>query len=151
MRWLPLIATVGLGLRLAVIDLRSHRLPNRDVAVMSGVLAVTAVVSGGFSLLATGAQIGVQTFGVYAVVYLVSRGQFGMGDVKFGFPLGMAVGCYAPSQWLDAVLGAFAAAALISLILVAAGRLRLSSRLAFGPYMVLATVAVCLTARPILP
>ena len=150
MRWIPLIATVGLGLRLAVIDLRSHRLPNRDVAVMSAVVSVAVMVSGGFPLLTTSVQIGLQTVGVYAVVYLVSRGQFGMGDVKFGFPLGLAVGCYAPSQWLAAVLGAFAAAALISLILVAVGRLRLSSRLAFGPYMVLATVAVCIAASPVL-
>lgn len=145
MHWLPLIVTMVLGGRLAVIDLRSHRLPNRDVLVMTGALALAISTTRDPAIAHDAAIAGLETLGAYAVVYLVSRGQFGMGDVKFGFPLGLAVGCYAPQQWLSAVLLAFVAAALVSLILVAARRLTLSSHLAFGPYMLVATCAVVLT------
>ena len=42
MHWLPLIVVLGLGARLSLIDMRVHRLPNRDVAVMT--VAVLAAI-----------------------------------------------------------------------------------------------------------
>ena len=144
MRFLPLAITLILGTRLSVIDHRLHRLPNRDVAAMTVVLLVAIVLQVDAQLAWRAVATGLASASAYAVVYLVSRGQFGMGDVKYAFPLGLTVGCYAPHAWLTAILGAFALSALTSLVLIAARRLKLRDRLAFGPYMTVATVVVCL-------
>jgi leader peptidase (prepilin peptidase)/N-methyltransferase len=148
MTFLPLLACVILGTHLAVVDLREHRLPNRLVAQMTVVVGVTmviAVVAGLPAQRATDAAVtSLKTVAVYAVVYLVSAGQFGMGDVKFALPLGAVVGWYSPDLWLPAIGLAFVLAAVASVALIVTRRISVKGRVAFGPYMLAATVAMCL-------
>lgn len=144
MHWLPLIVVLGLGARLSLIDMRVHRLPNRDVAVMTVAVLAAILVQRDAALAQSAALCALRTLAVYTVVYLVSRGQFGMGDVKYAVPLGLVLGCYSPDAWLVAVMLSFALSAAVSVALLALGRLSLRDRLAFGPYMTIATVAAAL-------
>lgn len=69
-----------------------------------------------------------------------------MGDVKFAFPLGLAIGWYAPEQWLPTVFLTFLLAGLVALTGVALKRTSWKSQLALGPYMFVATGFVCLVS-----
>jgi leader peptidase (prepilin peptidase)/N-methyltransferase len=80
----------------------------------------------------------------YILLYLISRGSLGMGDVKFSFPLGLTVGWYAPSDWLLTILLTFVLAGLVSITEVILKRKTLKSRFAFGPYMYLTSILVIL-------
>ena len=128
MRFLPLAITLILGTRLSVIDHRLHRLPNRDVAAMTVVLLVAIVLQVDAQLAWRAVATGLASASAYAVVYLVSRGQFGMGDVKYAVPLGLVLGFYSPDAWLVAVMLSFALSAAVSVALLALGRLSLRDR-----------------------
>jgi leader peptidase (prepilin peptidase)/N-methyltransferase len=139
---IPVLAVlIGYGTWLSVIDARTHRLPNRHVAAMS-LLMVLAMAITRNQITSLGAVLasGLGSVAVYAVIYLISRGQFGMGDVKFSLPLGFALGALAPGHWLDALILAFFIAGVSSLPLLAFKRATRESRIAFGPYMTIATV-----------
>ncbi len=79
----------------------------------------------------------------YVLLYLVSRGSLGMGDVKFAFPLGLCIGWYSPDYWLVAIFVPFLIAGLVAIIGLVTKRMTRKSRLAFGPYMFLGTFLVC--------
>ena len=79
----------------------------------------------------------------YVLLYLVSRGSLGMGDVKFAFPLGLCVGWYSANQWLVAIFVSFLIAGVVAVIGLVTKRMTRKSRLAFGPYMFFGTFLVC--------
>jgi len=79
----------------------------------------------------------------YVLLYLVSSGSLGMGDVKFAFPLGLCVGWYSADYWLVAIFVSFLIAGLVAIIGLVTKRMTRKSRLAFGPYMFLGTFLVC--------
>lgn len=83
------------------------------------------------------------TMVVYLLLYLLSRGSLGMGDVKFAFPLGLCVGWYSANQWLVAIFVSFLIAGLVAVIGLVTKRITRKSRLAFGPYMFFGTFLVC--------
>ena len=139
---IPVLAVlIGYGTWLSVIDAKTHRLPNRHVAAMSCAMVLAmAITHNQIASLGAVLASGLGSFAVYAVVYLISRGQFGMGDVKFSLPLGLAIGALAPGHWLDGVILAFFIAGISSLALLVFKRTTRESRIAFGPYMTLAAV-----------
>lgn len=136
------------SVRLSLVDFREHRLPNRLVAWMT--VALTAGMCAAVALgeplerLGTAGTSALKTVAVYVVVYVTSRGQFGMGDVKFSLPLGLTIGWLAADLWLTAILAAFCGAAAVSLAMLAGGSLSLRGRIAFGPYMAVATLLASL-------
>ena len=79
----------------------------------------------------------------YVLLYLVSRGSLGIGDVKFAFPLGLCVGWYSANQWLLAIFVSFLIAGVVAVIGLVTKQMTRKSRLAFGPYMFLGTFLVC--------
>lgn len=146
---IPWLVALGFSLALSRIDIREHRLPNRLVAAMVLLVSAAIVVFAPDPVrpaVTTSLVTGLKYAAVHVVVFIASRGQFGMGDVKFALPLGLVVGFYSPTLWLVAVMASFAAAAAVSIVLVAAGRLSLRSRIPFGPYMAVAALAVSLPA-----
>jgi len=142
--FLPLLILIALGGKLAVVDYQTHRLPNRLV----GWLTVTQLVALTFLWLPEKLQAALltalATTVTYTLLYLISRGSLGMGDVKFSFPLGLTVGWYAPSNWLLTILLTFILAGLVSITEVILKRKTLKSRFAFGPYMYLTSILVIL-------
>jgi leader peptidase (prepilin peptidase)/N-methyltransferase len=135
------------GARLSIIDFKSHRLPNQlvgwFVAVEILIMAVISWMASDFARLLTVLGVAAATMISYVLLYLVSRGSFGMGDVKFAFPLGLCVGWYSANQWLVAIFVSFLIAGLVAVIGLVTKQITRKSRLAFGPYMFLGTFLVC--------
>ena len=147
----PLVILILFGLSLSIIDVRSHRLPNRVVAAMTlvslSVQAVIALTQSQLDRLTAAIATALVTTLAYLVLYICSRGSMGMGDVKFAFPLGLAVGWYNPEQWLPAIFITFCLAGLVALTGIALKRTSWNSALALGPYMFVASGFVCLISN----
>lgn len=144
-----LIVLVHLGLlvvaaRLVVIDLRTHRLPDRIVLPTLGALVFVALVDavltqdatpllrGGAGLLILG--------GFYALLRLLSRDGMGGGDVKLAAVIGLVLGWHG---WQELVVGAAAAfllGALFACALMLLRRANGATRIAFGPWMIAGAV-----------
>jgi leader peptidase (prepilin peptidase)/N-methyltransferase len=82
------------------------------------------------------------TTAIYLILFILSRGALGMGDVKFAFPLGLTVGWFAPDLWLIAIFTSFLLAGIVAVIGLAAKRIERTTHLAFGPYMFLGSFVV---------
>ncbi len=146
---LALAGFVAVSTWLSVIDLRIHRLPNAIVgplalAVSVWLLVVTA--QGGDTsrgLRAVGFGLG------FAAVLLVGNlaGGIGMGDVKYAYPVGAAVGWFGWDHLVITVLVMTAAGAVVAVGVLLAGKGR-RYRMSYGPYMALGQVAGLLAAAP---
>ena len=138
---------IGFGTRLSAIDLKVHRLPNQLVAWFTATQIATLIV---LSLndpndLMMPFLVAVGTTAIYLILFVLSRGSLGMGDVKFAFPLGLTVGWYAPDLWLVGILGTFLSAGVVALVGIITKRMNRQSKLALGPYMFLSTLLTCVT------
>lgn len=137
------VFTLG-GSWLAVVDLRSHRLPDRQVA-LTGASVLTLVTGAAFaagvwtgwgrSLLAAGLLAG-----AYFVLAVASAGGVGMGDVKFASVVGLICGWHGWGAVIISTVATFLLAAVVGVALLAADRVTRTSTLAFGPFMVAGTV-----------
>ena len=147
LRFLPLVPLVLFGIWLSLVDLKTHRLPNPIVGWFTFTqLLVLLIASQGPTspkLLVDALMIaGLNTL-VYVILFAISRGSLGMGDVKFAFPLGLCVGWYAPELWLAEVFGTFVIAGLIASLGMLTKRMNRNSKLALGPYMFISTLIIC--------
>ena len=137
------------GARLSIVDFKSHRLPNQLVGWFTAtqILIMGAIGWMTYDLDRFGTALGIAgvTTIVYLLLYLLSRGSLGMGDVKFAFPLGLCVGWYSTDQWLVAIFVSFLIAGLVAVIGLVTKRMTRKSRLAFGPYMFIGTFLVCVS------
>ncbi len=135
-----LVALVAAGgLWLAILDARTHRLPNRIVLpfaiAIAGVVAALAIATTdpGRLLLALAAGAGM------ALVYLVLglTGAVGFGDVKLAGALGIFLGWISPAAVIAGFVLAYVLATPHALVILI-GRLRDRGRrhLPFGPYMI---------------
>jgi len=147
---LPFIPLAYFGIRLSVVDFKTHRLPNRMVGwfTLTEIAAIGALSLGLSELdrLANVLAVAVSTTTTYLLLYFLSRGSLGMGDVKFAFPLGTCVGWYSPDYWLVAIFISFLIAGLVAVTGLASKQMTRKSRLALGPYMFLGTSIVCVFA-----
>lgn len=138
---MPLIFFVAFSIWLSVIDLKTHRLPNKIVLVAT-ILIGWAIWQNGNNLLVS-IKIGIYYFLVFLVLWLSTKKSLGLGDVKYSICCGLVVGYYLPEHWIYVLWLMFALAALTSLFLIWTKRLTKSDRIAFGPFMALAvTLAV---------
>lgn len=135
------------GARLSIVDFKSHRLPNQLVGWFTAtqilIMGITGWIASDFARLLTALGVAAATMISYVLLYLLSRGSLGMGDVKFAFPLGLCVGWYSADYWLVAIFVSFFIAGLVAVIGLVTKRMTRKSRLAFGPYMFFGTFLVC--------
>ena len=135
------------GARLSIVDFKSHRLPNKCVgwfvAVEILIMGITGWMASDFAHLLTALGIAAATMVSFLLLFVLSRGSLGMGDVKFAFPLGLCVGWYAPGNWLLAIFISFLIAGVVAVIGLVTKQMTRKSRLAFGPYMFFGTFLVC--------
>jgi leader peptidase (prepilin peptidase) / N-methyltransferase len=138
------------GSALAVIDARTHRLPNTLVLPSYPILmlllgAASLVAPDGGALLRALAG-GLVLYGAYFLLALVPSG-LGFGDVKLAGLLGAYLGW---QGWAEIVVGTFAAFMLggvFAVALLATKRADRSTAIPFGPFM-LAGALVGLAAGP---
>ena len=154
--YLVYAAAAVLGLMLAVIDARTHRLPNRLLLpaypATAAALLLCATLTGEWPR-ALWAFLG--SAGMWIAFYLYGmvgpRGHLGFGDVKLAGWLGMLLGYAAPGTpgiFLAAVMAAFITAALAGILLIVFRRLTIKGSIAFGPFLILGAAAAI--ALPVL-
>jgi leader peptidase (prepilin peptidase)/N-methyltransferase len=142
---IPLVVFIGFGTRLSAIDIKVHRLPNQLVAWFTATQIATLIALSldDINDLKLPVLVAVGTSAIYSILFILSRGSLGMGDVKFAFPLGLTVGWYAPELWLMAIFGTFLSAGVVALVGIITKRMNRQSKLALGPYMFLSTLLTC--------
>jgi leader peptidase (prepilin peptidase) / N-methyltransferase len=135
---------------LAVIDVVSHRLPDRltlpsypiALALLGG--AALAVPDGGQHYLHALAGLAACA-AFYGVLWLISPASIGLGDVKLAGVLGLYLGWFGARAVLAGLLGGFVLAAVAGLVLIATRRATRKTPIPFGPFMLAAALAVLLT------
>jgi prepilin signal peptidase PulO-like enzyme (type II secretory pathway) len=143
--WLVFVVSF---MALLVYDVRWMLLPNKIVFPLMGVAAVFLVcemVLSGEPWMALWGAIGglLAVGGLFWVLYQVSDGKWiGGGDVKLGFVLGILAG--SPVQGLLVIFVASVLGTLAALPQLVSKRLKASSRIPFGPFLIVATVVVVL-------
>ena len=149
--WLLLLT--GLA-ALLVYDLKWYILPNRIIyplAFIAGLIAILKIVNSGEMLLAIVNNVLAVAVGggLFYVIFQLSEGKWiGGGDVKLGWLLGLVLATPARSFlmiFLASLLGCFA-----SLPLLALNRLKRTSLIPFGPFLILAAFIVVLFGGQIL-
>jgi leader peptidase (prepilin peptidase)/N-methyltransferase len=139
---IPLLVFIGFGTRLSAIDLRVHRLPNHLVGWFALTQSATLIALNldDFIQLKIPLLVATGTTATYLILFVISRGSLGMGDVKCAFPIGLTIGWYAPELWLLAIFTSFLIAGVVAVIGLAAKRITRNSPIAFGPYMFLGSL-----------
>ncbi|GAA4487294.1 A24 family peptidase [Microbacterium panaciterrae] len=138
------LALLGIGVWLIVIDIGSHRLPDRIVLpTLAGAIAlvlVEAAVTGDGGPSA-GALWGMLLLGgFYAILRLLSRGGLGGGDVKLAAVIGLILGWHGGQALIVGAAAAFVLGAVHALALIVLRRADRRSHIAFGPWMILGGV-----------
>ncbi|RWZ79525.1 MAG: prepilin peptidase [Candidatus Chaera renei] len=132
---------------LFVYDLRWYLLPDKIMLPLIVLAAISFVLRGGvlsssFSLSAFAASLAAALAvvgGLYWALYLFSRGRWvGLGDVKLGVFIGLALGWQGA---LVALMLANLAGFLIVLPGLALRKLNMTSRVPFGPFLIAGFVA----------
>jgi prepilin signal peptidase PulO-like enzyme (type II secretory pathway) len=140
-----LLALVAL-MALVVYDIRWMLLPNRIVyplIVGSGLLWVSNIIffDGGLHLLWYGLLSAAIAGGIFCLLFFISDGKWiGGGDVKIGFALGFLL-----MDPYNAFLMLFTASVigmLVSLPGLVSKKITATSRIPFGPFLIIATVIV---------
>lgn len=138
---------------LALIDAAVHRLPDRltwpAAAGTWALLGVAALTGAGGTpwLRATAAGL-VLGAGFAATTLLLGRRGFGLGDAKLALGAGALLGWYGWPVLVTGLLLGLAFSALVGLALLAARRVRWSSHLPFGPFLILGAALTLLLAHP---
>jgi leader peptidase (prepilin peptidase) / N-methyltransferase len=149
--WLPILT--GL-IALLVYDLRWYLLPDRILIPLSGLAGLFA----GVDVIAADhpARAALNTLlavlaggGLFYVLFQISKGKWiGGGDVKLGWTLGLILGT--PGRSLLMIFMASILGTLVSLPLLAANRVKRTSVVPFGPFLIVAAILVQLFGHDIL-
>jgi prepilin signal peptidase PulO-like enzyme (type II secretory pathway) len=149
--WLPLL--VGL-MALLVYDLRWTLLPNRIIyplsviALAQAIIVVASANRPASALLDMVLAVAIGG-GIFYVLFQVSGGKWiGGGDVRLGWLLGLMAGTPARSFLL--IFLAALAGSLVSLPLLLTHRLKRTSTIPFGPFLIVAIVIVQLFGHAML-
>lgn len=135
------LALFVIACRLVVIDIRTHRLPNRIVLPTLAALVVLggvdAMVTGDSTSMIRAAWGMLILGGFYAALRLLSREGMGGGDVKLAAVIGLILGWHSWQALAVGAASAFVLGALFAVSLMALRRADGSTRIAFGPWMIL--------------
>ncbi len=128
---------------LARIDIATRRLPNLIQVPMALAAVILRVLFERSALLEI-VVAGGAAFGVFLGVAILTRGGFGMGDVKLAGTLGLLLG----AQVIGALAVGIFAGGVWSACLLATRRADLRSTMAYGPFLVLGGVLAILLSNP---
>ncbi|MDB5170238.1 MAG: putative Prepilin peptidase [Candidatus Saccharibacteria bacterium] len=147
-----LLAVVGL-VALLVYDLRWMLLPNKIVFPLIGLGVVQAVVvciffDGGISYALNAAAAVIVAGGIFWLLFQVSDGKWiGGGDVKLGYALGLFLA--RPSLAFLMLFTASILGVVAALPGLVAKKVTATSRIPFGPFLIVATIVVMLFGQSI--
>jgi len=129
---------------LTLIDLRTHRLPREISYATLGLggplLMVSAFISGDSERL-LGLLLGAGgALAVMMVLYIVSRGGLGDGDVRLSPLLGAYLGWISPSAVVSGFLLSFILGAVVGVLLMIFDSANRKTALPFGPFLAVGTL-----------
>lgn len=133
---------------LAVYDLRWYLLPDKIVFLLIAlalvqVFVVSVIYGGGISVITTAWWGLVVGGGIFYALFELSGGRWiGGGDVKLGVALGLLLG--GPLNSMLMIFIASLLGTVVALPMMLIGRAKTSSRLPFGPFLLVATIIVYL-------
>lgn len=134
------VALLGVGGWLAVIDARTHRLPNRIVLPTLAALLLLLLIDAAATMQngqLIRALIGMLILGgFYLVLRMISRSGMGGGDVKLAAVIGLVLGWHGWQELAIGAASAFVLGALFALALLLLRRADGATRIAFGPWMI---------------
>lgn len=147
-----LVWSAGL-LALSVIDLRTFRLPTKIIyatlAVTSAMLVLAAAVTGHWGQLVQCAAGAVIAFGVYLLIHVAQPKGMGFGDVRLSALIGAMLGWHGLAVMFVGLFLGFLIGAAASVVVVAAKRGTLKTKVPFGPYMCVGAMTALLYGREI--
>jgi leader peptidase (prepilin peptidase)/N-methyltransferase len=129
---------------LTVIDLKTKRLP-REVsyivmALGAPLLVIAALIEGESRRIYMALLGSVIALAVMGVLYAMSRGGLGDGDVRLSPLLGMYLGWLNPGLALVGLLYGFILGAVIGIMMMIMGRADRQTQLPFGPFLAAGSV-----------
>ncbi|MGW8483392.1 prepilin peptidase [Microbacterium sp. NPDC055903] len=143
-------ALLGAGAWLLVIDARTHRLPNRIVLPTGGALLLLVLVEA----TATGAWAtfwrslaGMIVLGGFYALLNLAGGGVGGGDVKLAAVIGIVLAWHGWQAFLTGSAAAFILGAVYALVLMTLRRAKRTTRIAFGPWMIIGAVIGVVVGR----
>ena len=148
--WVAELAAIACFLATAVtisaIDLRHYRIPDRILLPgASATLALLTVAALSEGQLVGAWQRSLATAAVclaaFLLLHLGSPTQLGFGDVKLAGLIGLVTGWFGPGLAALAIGTAFLGAGLAVVVLITRRLARLDTHIAFGPWLVLGTLA----------
>lgn len=139
------------SVRLSIIDIRTHRLPDRLVFPLYGLIAVplfaVMLIDQDFVRARNTAYGTVVLFGFYYLLRKLSRNTLGFGDVKLAGVIGMICAFVAPLNMVWATVFAFLLGGVGSLLLLVSKKATATTHIPFGPFMLAGTLlALCIPA-----
>jgi leader peptidase (prepilin peptidase) / N-methyltransferase len=136
--------TCGVLVVLSVIDIESHRLPNKIVLPSAAIVLVARLATAPEHWQASlGAGLG--AFAFFLVFALIYPAGLGMGDVKLALLLGFALG----SAILAGLLVGTLAGGAAGIILLAKNGSEARRRaIPFGPFLAFGAIAILLLSTP---
>jgi leader peptidase (prepilin peptidase)/N-methyltransferase len=138
---------------LVVVDLDHKRIPNRilypGTVVALVLLSIGGWIDGDLGSVGRGLLGGAGYFAFLLVVALAARGGFGMGDVKFGFLLGLFTAHRSWEALAVAVVMAFLVGGVISMVLLVLRRAGRRDTIPFGPSLAIGAAVGLAAAGPI--
>lgn len=147
------LVVAALGVAMAYVDLREHRLP--DWLTLSA--AVVAAVGLGIAAATTGewdaygrALLGALAVGGFYLVLAVARpADLGLGDVKLAVTLGLVLGWVGWGVLVVGVFLGFLLGGLVAVALIVARRAGRRSALPFGPFMLAGALIAIVWGEPL--
>jgi len=139
---------------IAVIDAETRKIPNRLTYPLTPALAVlfvaAALLNGqpGWALRAL--LGGLAAFGALLALALASPRGMGLGDVKLGASIGVALGYLGWSYVLLGVFGSFVLGGVVAMALLGVRLRGRKDLLPFGPYLAAAALLAVLAGEPLI-
>lgn len=141
----------AIGIALAFIDVEHHRLPDAIVLPSYPVVGLLLVAAswgdGDWSRLLSAGVGGVGLWVLYFGLALVKPGGMGFGDVKLAGILGAALGWCGWGAFAVGAFAAFLVGGVVAIALMLAGQATRTSRVPFGPWMVVGALIGVLTGE----
>ena len=141
----------AVGVTLSLVDLRSHRLPNAltlpSYPIAGGLLGAATVAGTGSGSLGRALLGGAASYLLLLTLRLATPRGVGFGDVKLAGMLGVYGGWLGWTAWTLSLLTASLYAGAVGVVLLAAGRAGLRSRVAMGPFLVAGALTAALVGQ----
>lgn len=129
----------AIGVALALIDIDTHRLPDRIVlpsyVVVALLLVLASAPDGAWGAALRALLAGAALWLVYAVMWFAYPSGMGFGDVKLAGVLGMLLGWLGWGSLAIGAFGAFLVGGVYALVLLVLRRAGRKSGIPFGPWM----------------